>query len=90
MCIVVLGLVFFHVSAGRHSDNTTDSRCVPLCVHDDYRAFRAVQAALQTAINRCKYWLSVATSWLIVGTGGTLKLYVVEWIPAAILVQFAH
>lgn len=41
-------LFFFHrMSAGRHTDSTPDGRRVPICVHD-YRAFRAVQAALQT------------------------------------------
>ena len=43
-------LLFFHcMPPGRHSDSTPDSRHVSLCVHD-YRAFRTVQAALQTGI----------------------------------------
>ena len=37
-----------YTSASRHSDSTPGSRRVPLCVHD-YRAFRTVQAVLQTA-----------------------------------------
>ena len=60
-------IVFFHcLSAGRHSDSTPDGRRVPLSVHD-YRAFRTVQAALQTAI-------AVVSSHELVscGTGGTL------------------
>ena len=50
ICAVVFSvrLLFFHsMSASRHSDSTPDSRRQPLCVHDE-RAFRAVQAALQT------------------------------------------
>ena len=35
------------MSTSRHSDSTPDSKRVPLCVHD-YRAFRTMQAALQT------------------------------------------
>ena len=46
----------------------------------DYHAVRTVQAAQPL-------WF-VAASWLVVGTG---ELYaVVEWIPAAMRVQFAH
>lgn len=37
-----------HVSTGRNSDSTAHGRRVPLSVHD-YRAFRWVQAILQTA-----------------------------------------
>ena len=36
------------MSASRHSESTPDLRRVSLCVHDD-RAFRTVQAVLQTA-----------------------------------------
>ena len=58
------------MSASRHSDSTPDSRRVTsLCVHD-YRALRALQAALQAAA-------AVVSShelWLEVGTG---ELYVV-------------
>ena len=45
---LVGSLLFHRVSASRQSDSTPDSRRVSLCV-DDYRAFRTVQAALQTA-----------------------------------------
>ena len=42
-------LLFFHrMPPSCHSDITPGSRSVPLCVHD-YRAFRTVHAALQTA-----------------------------------------
>ena len=64
-CFFLVRLLFFHcLSAGRHSDSTPDSRRVPLSVHD-YRAFRTVQAALQTAI-------AVVSSHELVscGTGG--------------------
>ena len=54
--MVVLGLIalFHYISVGRHHRSTPDSRwCVPLYVHDYlYRALR-MQAALQTATNRC-------------------------------------
>ena len=50
ICVVVFGsIALFHwMSVSRHSESTPDSRRVPLCVHV-HRAFRTVQAALQTA-----------------------------------------
>ena len=60
-----IALFSLHVG-GSHSDSTPDRRRVPLCVHD-YRAFRTVQAALQTAT-------AVVSKHELVscGTGGTL------------------
>ena len=68
----------------------TSGRCVPLCVLRPPRLFFAVQAALQTATNRCTgSELSVATSWLVVGAGENSDA-AVESIPVAMVVQFAH
>ena len=74
--------------AGRHPDNTADSRRFPLYVHD-YRAFRTVQAAPQTANHHCCSQYQVVTRSLVVGAGGLYA--VVEWVPVAmLLVQFSH
>ena len=76
-------LLFHRISAGRHSGSTLDSRRVPLCVHD-YRAFRTVQAPLQTAT------AVVSTHELVSCGNGGSSYAVVEWIPAATLTQFAQ
>ena len=56
--------------ASSHSDSTLDIRRVSLCVHD-YRAFRTVKAARQTAA-------AVVVSshdWVSGGNGGGSMLY---------------
>ena len=78
---LVLTARFHCMSAGRYSDSTPDSRRVPLRV-PDYRAFRTVQAALQTttAVVSSREFVSC-------GNGGTL---IFVWISAAMLPQFAR
>ena len=65
------------MSASRHLDSTLDIRRVSLCVHD-YRAFRTVQAALQTEA-------AVVSNHELVsgGNGGNSMLYSREDIRAA-------
>ena len=53
----------------------------PFC--NDYRAFRTVQAALQTAT-------AVVSSRELVSFGNGELYAVVEWVPTAMLVQFAR
>ena len=71
------------MSAGYHSGSTSDSRCFPLCAHD-YLAFRMLQAARQKATNQ-----SLPRVGYSLGERGHSDA-VVEWIPAAMIVQFAH
>ena len=89
-------MLFFHcMSAGHHSYSTRDSKQVGVflsCVRD-YRAFCTVQAVLQTATNRCagSYYSGVVSSHKLVGCGNRGNSdAVVEWIPVAMFVQFAH
>ena len=57
------------------------------CVHD-YRAFGTVQAVHKTTNNR---WQSVVISHELVSCGNRGNSDgVVEWVPAAMLVQFPH
>ena len=64
-----------HVPAGRHSDSNPHSRArlVPLCAHD-YGAVCMVQAALQTATNRCCMYVVNSHKFVSCGNGGTRKL----------------
>ena len=62
-----IALFSLHVCEFCHSDSTPDSRQAyysSLCSRL-YRAFRAVQVALQAATSSHEFWL-------VVGTGGTL------------------
>ena len=68
--VILVSIAPFHcMPASRRSDSTPGSRRLPLCAHD-YRALRAVEAALQTATAV----VSSHDSWLVVATGGNSVL----------------
>ena len=77
--------------AGRHSDSTPDSRArlVPLCARD-YGAVCMVQAALQTATNRCCMYVVNSHKFVSCGNGGTrqllLSVYPRSWYSVVVVV----
>ena len=73
------------MAAGRRSNSTPDSRCVPLLCDHDYRAVRTVEATLQTATAV----VSGHARWSAVGTA---RLYaaILGWIRVAVLVLALH
>ena len=93
MCMVVLFLIAHFVLCLCGSSlwqNSIQQRRVPFLCSWLHRAFCTVRAVLKTVTNHCTGKLVVSSDELVSCGNRRNSDAVVEWIPAAMLVQFAR